>query len=133
MKSMSITKAAMVILILFSANLLAKSDPAEKRCVDQIQSALKSENEGVVESAIFISLSLKNYFPETNIGKIVNKINDLVTDGSTPVIKYKAQLASLYFTYPALFSDIKISSKGNPDAYFKMISERLVNTSLASN
>jgi hypothetical protein len=133
MKSMRITKAALMVVILFSANLFAKSNPAEKRCVDQIQSALTSENQGVVESAIFVSLSLKNYFPEVNFGKVVNKLNDLVADGGTPVIKYKAQLASLYFSYPALFSDIKINTKENPDTYFKMISERLVNNSLASN
>ena len=133
MKSMRITKAALIVVILFSANLFAKFNPAEKRCVDQIQSALTSDNQGVVESAIFISLSLKNYFPETNFGKVVNKLNDLVADGSTPVIKYKAQLASLYYNYPNLFSDIKINTKDNPDTYFKMISDRLVNHSLASN
>ena len=130
---MRITKAALMVVLLFSANLFAKSNPAEKRCVEQIQSALKSENQGVVESAIFISLALKDYFPESNFGKVVNKLNDLVTDATSPVIKYKAQLASLFYSYPTLFSDIKIDTKGNPDSYFKMISERLVNNSLASN
>jgi hypothetical protein len=133
MKSMRITKAALMVVLLFSANLFASSNPAEKKCVDQIQSALKSENQGVVESAIFISLSLKNYFPESNYGKVINKLNDLVADGITPVIKYKAQLASLYYSYPNLFSDIKVDTKENAETYFKMISERLVNNSLASN
>lgn len=133
MKSMRITKAALMVVLLFSANLFAKSAPAEKRFVDQIQSALKSENDGVVESAIFISMALKDITTEAGLKKVVNKLNDLVTDGTTPVIKYKAQLASLYYTYPTLFSDIKVNTKENPDIYFKMISDRLVKASLASN
>ncbi len=133
MKSSRITKAALMVVLLFSANLFAKSIPAEKRFVDQIQSALKSENEGVVESAIFLSLALKDISNDAGLKKVVNKLNDLVTDGTTPVIKYKAQLASLYYSYPALFSDIKVNTKENPDTYFKMISDRLVKTSLASN
>lgn len=133
MKSIRITKAALMVVILFSANIFAKSTPAEKRIADQIQSSLKSDNQGVVESTIFISLALKDIYPEANINKVVNKLNDLVADGSTPVIKYKAQLASIFYTYPTLFSDIKVNTKENPETYFKMISERLVNNSLASN
>jgi hypothetical protein len=133
MKSMSITKVALLGLIIFSANIFAKTTPAEKRFADQMEIALTSNNPGVVESSIFISLAAKNYFPELNFSKIVNKLNDLVADGSTPVIKYKAQLAAIYYSYPELFSDIKINTKESPDASFKLIAERLVNNSLASN
>lgn len=132
MKSISITKAALLVLVLFSANLFAQTRPAERRFVEQIKSALKSENIGVVESSIYVSLMAKNVYPEINMNKILNILDDLVNEGSSPVIKYKAQLAIIYFTYPSLFEDIKIRPVENPDVYFKQISDRLVNNTLAS-
>lgn len=132
MKSMSITKAALVVLIVFSANIFAKVNPAEKRFAAQMEVNLTSSNPGVVESSIFVTLAVKNYYPELNYGKIVDKLTDLVSEGSTPVIKYKAQLAAIYYNYPELFSDIKINTKESPEISFKMIADRLVNNSLAS-
>ena len=133
MNSNKSTKALLVGVLLLSTATFAKVKPADSRFVEQIQTALKSDNPGVVESSIYVSLMAKNMFPEFNYNKVLNELSDLAADGNSAVIKYKAQLAAIYFKYPALFTDIEFKPTETPDKYFKMISNKLVDNSLVSN
>ena len=88
----------------------------------------------VAESAIYSVIVLKKYYPNNDFDDLKDMINDLAADGKTATLRYKAQLASLYFEYPALFKNIEFEkTTENPDKYFKMISDKLVDNTLALN
>jgi len=81
----------------------------------------------VVESAIYNVLVLKKYYPNNDFDELKDLISDLAVDGKTATLRYKAQLASLYFEYPSMFENIEFEkTTENPDRYFRMISNKLV-------
>ncbi|MEW6654285.1 MAG: hypothetical protein AB1394_12585, partial [Bacteroidota bacterium] len=109
----------------------------EKKKVEKILinflSALECDNRGVVESAILNSMELKVHFPEYDFRKVEYKLNWLAANGVTPLIKYRAQLASLYFSNHYLFGDISFQDKENPEKIFSAIIDKLENIHLALN
>ncbi|MDX1700008.1 MAG: hypothetical protein R3250_05280, partial [Melioribacteraceae bacterium] len=87
--------------------------------------SLRTENEGVVESAIFVSIQFKNRFPDSNDEKFVDALNELVKYSPSPVISYKAHLAKLYFESTDLFNDIDVSSILDEERVYSDISDRI--------
>lgn len=63
-----------------------------EQAVNNYLEALTSDNNGLVESAIFNSLMLKIKYPEANIRPIEDTLADLVVKGDSHVIRYKAYL-----------------------------------------
>ena len=96
-------------------------------------SSLKSENQGVVESAIFISLQFKNRFPEENTKNIMKALDELASNSDNPRIGYKAQLARLYFKNTAWFKNVEVKSLEAEQKTFEQIAETLNNSIVASN
>ena len=66
--------------------------------------ALASENDGVVESAIAQSVRMKWALPSAQLEGMRESLGKLATDGRTPVIRYKAELAGLVYDAPSIFS-----------------------------
>lgn len=88
----------------------------------------------VAESAIYNVIVMKKFYPNNDYSDVVDVITDLVSEGKTPTLRYKAHLASLYFEYPSLFKNIEFNkTTENPELYFRKISEKLVDSSLALN
>ncbi len=131
----TLTKIMTVVLLFaFSASVFAQKPKTEQfinKAVSNFVLAMESKNAGVVESSIFISIDLKSKFPQIDYSDLIDKLNELALKGETPTIRYKAQLASLYFNFYNMFSDIKIVDKENPDLYFKQIAERLEQPAVA--
>ncbi len=75
---------------------LARVEFAKKSYLD----CLNSTNEGVVQSAIGIILQWRLVNPQEDLSKHEEKISDLVMNGGTPGIRFKASLASLVFDNP---------------------------------
>ena len=130
MKASSMKVMVVFLLFAFSATVFSQEPKTENfinKAKENYMRSLESETHGVVESSIFVVLEMKERYPDVNYRNLVEKLNELAVEGITPMIRYKAQLASLYFDFNNMFSDLKIDSnyKENPDSYFKKLSERL--------
>ncbi len=136
MKSLAAKSMVVFLLFVFSATIFAQ-EPKTEQFINKAKNnyfrTLNSNINGVVESSIFITMEMKAKYPDADYDKLVNKLNELAVEGSTPTIRYKAQLASLYFNFHNMFADIKFVDKENPEKYFKQISERLEQLPVASN
>jgi hypothetical protein len=126
-----------VILIITGSSLFAGNTKEVKPYNEKFEKGtlygLNSDNLGVIESSLFITLEIKDRYPGEDYSKLIDKLDELAKEGSTLSIKYKAQLADIYFKYYYLFVDISIQSTDTPDKYFKLIAERVAETSFALN
>lgn len=125
-----------VLLFVFSTSIFAQEPKTEQfinKAKENYLRSMDSDLNAIVESAIFITMEMKDRFPEYNYNKLIDRFNELATEGTTPVLRYKASLASLYFNFYPMFSDIKVVNKENPDLFFKQISERLEQRPVAAN
>jgi len=135
MKASKSVKVLTTVLILsVTTNLFAQNPSSQKSVINQITTnslyGLKSDYSSVIESTLFVILQVKDRYPNANYDKLIDKLNELAIDGKTPSIRYKAQLASLYYNYHDLFAEIKFVEKENPDKYFKMIAEKIESQSI---
>ena len=138
MKALRISTLAIVISILaLSSTLFASTPETEKTKVEKnlknFLLAMSCENTGVVESSIIICVELKALYPQYDLKKVEDKLNSLVVDGETPVIRYRALLASLYYSNYPIFANLKIVDKDNPEKTFRAIIDRIENYRVASN
>jgi hypothetical protein len=134
----AVIKKVMVIVLVFvfSTSILAQEPKTEQFINKAKQNYLRSmdsDYNSVIESAIVITMEMRDRYPEFNYSKLIDRFNELAIDGKTPVLRYKAQLASLYFNFYPMFSDIKIGDKDYPELFFKQISERLEQRPVAVN
>ncbi|MBK7104803.1 MAG: hypothetical protein IPH62_05925 [Ignavibacteriae bacterium] len=123
------------LILLFSINLNAQPTKSEKvkTVVANCYKSLTNDNEGVVESAIFVSIQFKNRFPEENDNIFVSALNDLAINSRNAIISYKAQLAKIYFENTELFKDIQIKSIYDDQKVYEQISDKLNSVVLASD
>jgi len=138
MKRYKVTRIfAVIIFVFIGSNLFAgeKKEVKPFKEVFEINTlrALNSDNLGVTESSLFVTLELKDRYPGEDYSKLIDKLDELAKEGSTLSIKYKAQLANIYIKYYYLFADISIESSDTPDKYFKLIAERVAQSSFVSN
>lgn len=136
MKGIKMKAMALMLVFVFSTATFAQTLNQEQfinTAKANYLRSLKSDVNGVVESTIFILIEMKERYPELNYNNVVEKLDELVSEGNTPTIRYKAQLASLYIKYTNVFAGLKIKDKSNPDGYFKELSNRLVQADVAVN
>ena len=138
MKALRISTLAIVISILaLSSTLFASTPETEKTKVEKnlknFLLAMSCENTGVVESSIIICVELKALYPQYDLKKVEDKLNSLAVDGETPVIRYRALLASLYYSNYPIFANLKIVDKDNPEKTFRAIIDSIENYRVASN
>ena len=138
MKALRISTLAIVISILaLSSTLFASTPETEKTKVEKnlknFLLAMSCENTGVVESSIIICVELKALYPQYDLKKVEDKLNSLAVNGETPVIRYRALLASLYYSNYPIFANLKIVDKDNPEKTFRAIIDRIENYRVASN
>lgn len=129
------SKVAMLLVVL-SFNTFAQTPQTTKivsKAKESFLICLQSGHNGIVESSIFYSIELKDRYPQEDYKKIIDKLNELAIESNSPAVRYKAQLASLYFNFYQDFSDIKIVDKDNPDTFFRQITDRIEKLPLASN
>ena len=132
-----ISKAMVIVLMfVFSTSIFAQGPKAEQfinKAKENYLRSMDSDYNSVVESTIFVTMEMKDRYPEFDYSKLIDRFNELAIEGNTPTLRYKAQLASLYFNFYSMFSDIKIVNKENPEIFFKQISERLEQHPVAAN
>ena len=138
MKRYKVTRIfAVIIFVFIGSNLFAGEKKEVKHYNEKFEKGtlygLNSDNLGVIESSLFITLEIKDRYPGEDYSKLIDKLDELAKEGSTLAIKYKAQLADIYYKYYYLFADINIESTDAADKYFKVIAERIAETSFVSN
>ena len=122
---------AVLLILTFNISAFGKDDkPADQR-IDSVLAkenclaALRSDNRGLVESAIDVMIMVKKVYPAMDFKEADKELNKLAVDGQTPSIRYKAQLASLYFQYPGLFTGINDKIGNSVAENYKLISSKL--------
>lgn len=104
-----------------------------ERAARNYELALKSTNDGTVESAIAFSAYMCINAPELNLSEIKATIAALAESGRTPVIRYKAYLASIVFENPKAFVDAANSEYSDSDQFFTVIASKVHRTLLGHN
>ena len=87
--------------------------------------SLDSENDGVVESSLAHVAQMRILLPREDLRSIEDAVNRLTTNGRTPVVRYKAYLASQAFVNPGLFSAVASTSYESSDDFFTALGTRL--------
>ncbi len=95
--------------------------------------ALKSSNDGVVESAIAFSAYLRISSPALDLQEIRKSISDLSENGRTPVIRYKAYLATVVFDGPEVFESSLGGRYNDSDQFFTAVASQVHRTLLGHN
>ena len=132
-KKIIYTTILMISLLTLNLNAQTFDKERKEAAYENCYHSLKSENLGVIESAIFVSLQFKNRFPEMNTKKMVTVLADLATNSDSPRISYKAQLAMLYFKNSAWFEKVEVKTILDEQKTFEQIAETLNNSILALN
>lgn len=132
--------ANVLVIILMLTAVVAAGDKTRKYNPEILEKAEKNSLEtmdsgfdSLVESAIFNMILFKAYVPNWEFDQILEKLNELSIEGKTASIRYKAQLASLFITYPGLFADIESKGSKNPAELFKVIANRIETNFYAVN
>ena len=107
------------------------SDAQRHRSVDLVKAAklytesLRSDNEGVVKSALAHVTWMKLMVPEKNFADLRAQINALAAGGASPEIRYRAYLASLVYDRPALFAGEEQKEFENGEDMFASVAARV--------
>lgn len=94
---------------------------------------LGSDNNGVVESVIGQIAHMRIILPQEDMKDIEASLTNLANYGRTPVIRYKAYLASLVFVNPGMFRQEVANDYGSSDEFLSAIASRLQQTLLGLN
>jgi hypothetical protein len=87
--------------------------------------ALRSDNDGVVESALFYSALLKRDVPKECFSCLKREIDKLANEGRTERIRHKAYLVRAAFENPRLMRSTATTLPQSPDELFTAISDAL--------
>ena len=120
------------VMIGSSSTMGQRPENFTKVVTENLVRSLDHEVQGVVEASIYNSLFLAKYYPDANIKRVLNKLSTIAEDTSSPVVKYKAQLAVLYITNYSN-SELNLEKyKEDQTELFREISQMLTSNLLVS-
>lgn len=94
--------------------------------------ALKSPNDGVVQTALAIVTILKMDLPNEDFPLVQEEVGYLKTHASTPVIRYKASLVEAVFTSPEMFKEVPTHRYSDPEVFFDAFVERMAKPTISA-
>ncbi len=86
---------------------------------------LKSENDGIVESALAHVAYTRLILPTADLKELRGVVEGLTNSDRSPVIRYKAYLASMVFVNPAFFTKTTATNYADGDEFFAAIAFQL--------
>ncbi len=116
-----------------SATIWTYNDEYIQKAIKNYEAALNSSNDGVVESAIAHVTFMRIDLPKTDLKKIEATLTNLAEAGRTPVIRYKAYLASIVFESPSTFANALKTDAVESDQFFSVIASEVQRTLLGQN
>jgi hypothetical protein len=126
------TLAILLVGVLSVAVFAQSPSYVEKGYWNYVQ-ALKSDNDGLVEAGIFYSVKFSLFYPERNTDNMVQELTQLVHQGRTDTIRYKAFLALEYFRSKDLQNRIVKADYKDANEFFKMLNQEINRQALAAN
>ncbi len=104
-----------------------------RRYESNYAACLNNGNDGVVESAIAMSVRMKWALPSAQLEPLRRALASVAADGKTASIRYKASLAGLVFDAPPMFNNDSARRYAWDEDLFSAISERARHELLGSN
>lgn len=134
MKSIKIYTIIFAVMLFSTTNIYAQKPANFSNVVtENLIHSLNHNVDGVVEASIYNTLFLSKYYPDANIEKVLDELNEIAISSINPVLRYKAQLAVLYITNYSN-EELRLEDyKENQSDIFRMISSKLENSLLVSN
>ncbi|HTY10245.1 MAG TPA: hypothetical protein VMF88_04135 [Bacteroidota bacterium] len=86
------------------AQALSTSEHKVNKAMVNLVIALRSENQGLTESAIKQMAQIGILYPGCTVGEAREVVDSLMVHAGTPSVRYKAYLASNVFDNPAWFA-----------------------------
>lgn len=133
MKKNIIYVIMLLVGLTLNLNAQLENDAKVENAIENCYESLTHSNQGVAESAIFVSIQFKNKFPNKNAGKFVDALDEIASESENPRISYKAQLAKMYFNNTEWFKDIVVDSIENEQKVYEKIAETLSNKMFAAD
>jgi hypothetical protein len=87
--------------------------------------SLNHDVEGVVVTTLREIAKIKLAQPACHSEQIAVKVDDLVTNGATPAIQYKAYLTKIVLSSPRAFADEGITEYKTDEQFFTALARRL--------
>jgi hypothetical protein len=122
----------LLVAVLSTAVFAQTPEQLDNAARNYIQ-ALKSDNDGMVESAIFHCLKFNLFYPDRDTNAMVTELNTLVKSGNTDTIRYKAFLALEYFRSQKLKDRIIKADYKDAGQFFRMLNHEINKQVLAIN
>lgn len=98
-----------------------KKETREKQIRENCLVALRTNNDGVVESVLLLVMDVKIRFPEFVLGDLPKVIDSLAASSSSASIRYKALLAAQVCESPKSFSNCRNISLEDRGSSYRMI------------
>ncbi|HTP12390.1 MAG TPA: hypothetical protein VMM37_02130 [Bacteroidota bacterium] len=86
---------------------------------------LRSENDGIVESALAHVAYMRLVLPGADLRDVRKIVESLVNSDRLPVVRYKAYLASMVFVSPHLFKQAPDVPYATGDEFFAAVDDKL--------
>jgi len=123
-------KHVITLLIVFSISAFAQS--SLPKASENYLHALKSNNIGVLESAVFNIVKLKLQFPQQDTDKLLAALKELSQNADDESLRYRAYLAASFLQQDDLRSRIKVKNHEDAEAFFVLLANTLEDELLVS-
>ncbi|MGH1366650.1 MAG: hypothetical protein ACRBF0_24025 [Calditrichia bacterium] len=123
-------KHVITLLIVFSISAFAQS--SLPKASENYLHALKSDNIGVLESAVFNIVKLKLQFPQQDTDKLLAALKELSQNAGDESLRYRAYLAASFLQQDDLRSRIKVKNHEDAEAFFVLLANTLEDELLVS-
>jgi hypothetical protein len=90
------------------------------------------DNDGINESALAVVAMVKLDLPADEFSMIKGEIDRLVTNGATPMIRYRAYLVKAVFANPAMFKEEAARQYSDRDEFFSALAGKMAKVLLSS-
>jgi hypothetical protein len=113
--------------------VLKNFSAADKERIDKNYAvAMSMVNDGINESALAVVAMVKLDLPADEFSMIKGEIDRLVTNGATPMIRYRAFLVKAVFANPAMFKEEAARQYSDRDEFFSALAGKMAKVLLSS-
>lgn len=95
--------------------------------------ALRSDNTGVLASALRITATMKMQHPEVNVDALVQNMNEIVKNNPSGSLRYKAYVAISVCNNPEWYINDENVTSANEEQFFYAASSRMREQLLTAN
>ena len=87
--------------------------------------ALKSDNPGVVGSALAHVAYIAIWMPQARLSEVKERVQELARTGSTPTMQFRAYLVNMALDSPRLFAHLRTTNFSDDEEFYAALSRTL--------